>query len=119
MAATTAASRPSETLGTASSTGGRGGYPRPPGDVSASAVGVGGPAGAVGLQAVAEREQRVVVGVADVDRLLVERARPGHRQLAGERPAAEEHVGHALALAARQPGRDERVHLVKLRGVDD
>ena len=34
-------------------------------------------------QAPAERVERVVVGVADVDRLLPQRPRPGHRELAG------------------------------------
>ena len=35
-------------------------------------------------QAVSERVERVIVGVANVDRLLSERSRPRHRQLAGE-----------------------------------
>src|SRR3954454_12217144 len=63
--------------------------------------------------------ERVVARIPDVDRLLRQRARPGHRQLAGVGVPAEQVVGYAGTLAARQPGRDETVDLLALCGVDD
>src|SRR5215213_4812076 len=71
-----------------------------------------------GTQPVAVGEQGVVVAVADVDRLLLQGPRPGHGQAAGEGAPAEQDVGHALALAAGQPGGDQGVHLAKLVGED-
>src|SRR6266545_2392921 len=63
-----------------------------------------------------ERIQRVVARVADVDRLLRERARPRDRQLPNVWARAEERVGHALPLAAREPRLDEPVDLRELHG---
>jgi hypothetical protein len=56
-----------------------------------------------GAQAPPVGKERPVVAVADVDRLLCHAPWPGLGQPAGEGPFAEQHVGHALALAARQP----------------
>src|SRR3954452_9165768 len=67
----------------------------------------------------AEREQRVVVGVADVDRHLLDAPGPGVRELRGRRDVAEEHVRDARALAAREPGGDERVPALELLGHDE
>src|ERR1700742_126331 len=53
-----------------------------------------------GAQPETEREERVVFGFADVDRLLFERLRPAHRQLAGVRRGAEEVVADPFTLAA-------------------
>src|SRR4029453_10511605 len=53
-----------------------------------------------------------------VDRLLLEGARPGHGEAAGERGLPEQPLGHALALAAGQPGGDQGVHLAELVGQD-
>src|SRR5712691_568977 len=63
-------------------------------------------------QPVAEREERCL-SVAAVDRLVGDGVRPAHGELAGV-ACAEEVVGDALALSARQPGRDERVRLRQL-----
>src|SRR5918999_3367322 len=71
-----------------------------------------------GAQAPAVRVQGAVVPVADVDRLLVQAARPGLGQAAGEGLAPEQHIGHALALAAGQPGRDQGVDAGQLVGED-
>ena len=70
-------------------------------------------------QAVSVGEQRVVVGVALVDGGLAGRPRPRVRQPALEVGdaavgVAEQHVGDALALGARQPGGDEGVAAVDL-----
>src|SRR5947209_387376 len=63
----------------------------------------------VRADAVAERIERRLA-VAAVDRLVGHGARPARRELAGE-AVAEEIVDDALALRAREPGRDERVRL--------
>ena len=72
----------------------------------------------LGAQPPAVGEQRVVVPVADVDRLLLQRARPGRGEPAREGAAAEQDVGHALALAAQEPGGDQGVHAAELVGQD-
>src|SRR3954470_19857687 len=59
-------------------------------------------------EAEAEREQRVVVRVADVDRHLVDTARPGGRELPDGSAVAEEDVRDAGAFRPREPGGDER-----------
>ena len=41
--------------------------------------------------------------------MLLDAPRPGERQLAGGRVVAEQHVGHAGAFGAGQPGGDDRV----------
>src|SRR5690606_14133908 len=61
------------------------------------------------------REQRRLA-VTVVDRLLREAPHPRHRQLAGRLDGAEQHVGDALPLGARQPGGDQRVPAGKLVG---
>ena len=70
----------------------------------------------VGAQAPAVRVQRRVRRVADVDGQLSRVRGPGDRQPAGERHVAEQGVGHADALAARQPRRDERLDPRQLIG---
>ena len=69
-----------------------------------------------GLQAVAVGEQRRVVLVAHVERRLAGRLRPRERQRAAEviaLAACEQHVRHALAFGAWQPGRDEGVRQIQ------
>src|SRR5260370_315329 len=66
------------------------------------------PAGATASRSVreaeAEREQRIVTPVAAVDRDLRRGARPGVGELARRPVVAEQHVGHAVPLGAREPG---------------
>ena len=64
-----------------------------------------------GAQPPAVGEQRVVVRVADVDRLLGRARGQVTGSLPVNGPLAEQHVGDAVALAAGQPGGDQRVDL--------
>src|SRR6266487_3630691 len=68
--------------------------------------------GLVRRQPVAEREERCL-SVAAIDGLVGDGVRPAHGELAGV-AGGEEVVGDALALSAREPGRDERVRLRQL-----
>ena len=66
----------------------------------------------VSTQAVTVLKQRIVVLIANIDRNLVHRPRPGERELSNELVIAEEHIGDAATFCSRQPCRHERICLV-------